>query len=460
MPKLIQSVAHQHGDAERLKLERRKRELENEIRRIDAILQQKYYDVEKKAQSPKSPTNNTEPSYLRATNASRNRSVLADNQPMDTTKSKVVSIHGITYTFQDGRLIGRPPCYDRKDWNCTKPTNLYQHHTEASGQKIKPTITYERHTEASRQRIKPRVRYIDYESLKSPISPSGTIDMDKSTTSCGNDSVTLVEISETVVETGAPVVEDASDVESEWDDDFEAMEDEIPFAQREYLVIPSKVGYRILFRAFRLAQDIFYNAARKHWPKLFKRMCPGGPHEVRFGYSELESYSVSTAVTRVPGGRSPFGPSGRIYNMISLRNAICHFGSGANSWDVSTYIHYVAQVLELALEVDDKPRAKKAVALRRELHAEIRKVLDDFENLEPLKRLPFSLPWKGHHVEAFQMYLRNPSDHERQLPQFRRAAEQFGSLYPEYYPRTYSWVATSVKQDEWGGKLPVFDSEW
>ncbi|KAI1488937.1 hypothetical protein F5X96DRAFT_671149 [Biscogniauxia mediterranea] len=443
MPKLIQSVAHQHGDAERLELEKRKRELENEIRRIDATLQKKYYDVEKKTKSPKAPTNNTEPSYLRATNASRNRSVLANNQPTDTTKSKSVSIHGTLYAFEDGRLIGRQSVHDWKSWYRTKPTPLYQHSTEAS-----------------RQKIKPRARWIDYESPKSPVSPSGTTDMDKSTNSSGNDSVTLVETSETVEETGAPEVEDASDVESEWDNDIRALKDEFTYAQLDHIVIPSKVGYRILFRAFRLAQDIFYNAARQHWPKLFRRMCPGGPHEVRFGYNELENYSVSTAVRPVPGSNRRFGPSGSIYDMISLRNAICHFGSGANSWSVSTYIHYVAKVMDLALAVNDKPRAKKAVALRRELHAEIRKVLDDFENLESLKRLPFSLPWKGHHVEAFQMYLRNPSTHKDQLPQFRRAAEQFGSLNPEYYPRSYSSVLPAVKHDEWGGKLPEWDEEW
>ncbi|KAI0600564.1 hypothetical protein F4775DRAFT_590124 [Biscogniauxia sp. FL1348] len=425
MTKLIQPVAHHAGEAKsRLKVERQKKILQNEIRRLDAILQRKHHDGEKKDRSPYSPTNATEPSYLRATNASRNRSAQADNQPMDSIKSRVVTIHGNPYAFQSGRLIGRPMSTDWSLRSYRSPTSKHQHHTMASSQKVKPPI-----------------RYIE------PISPIST---DKSTASYGKDSETLVETSE-------PVVEDDRDAESDWDGDFEDMEQEITYEQRKHLVIPSKVGYKILFRTFRLAQDIFHNAARKHWPNICKRMCPNGPHEVRFGYAELEHYSVRDSVHEIPGSRSMFGVGANIYDMISLRNSVCHFGSDANRWDVSRYIRYVTDVLELALAVADKPRVRKAIALRRELQAEIKKVLNDFEKLELLALLPFAQPWKEHHVTAFAKYLGSTEDPELQLPQFRRVAEQFGSLNPKYYPVDYSWLPRRNMQEEWGKELPTWD---
>ncbi|KAI5925847.1 hypothetical protein F4810DRAFT_658514 [Camillea tinctor] len=430
------------GEAEgRARLENRKRLLENEIKRLDALLKREHHNVEKKDQGPESPVNGTEPSYLRPTNASRNR-FAQDNQSEDKTKDNVILIHGAPYTFKDGRLVGRSLCYDRKCRSSNK-ISQYQIHTRASAYKVKPLIRWE------------RSRY-NSSTPDSPVSPNDELDMDDPTLLPESDSQTLEE--------PEPVVEDSNNLESTSISDLEALEDEyrkindmIPNDFYEFLSLPSKVSYRILYRALRIAQEVFYNATREHWPDIFKHMCPTGPHEVRFEYKKLKNLGVYDWIQlRVPGAESRSPINYKFQEITVLRNDVCHFSQYHGIQSIFRDISHVYHVFSFALDANDKARARKALALRREIHMEVKKILDDFENLEPLALLPFAHPWKEHHLAAIKLCFRiRDFEFEQQVPCLQRIAKHYGSVNPDAFPKGSHYVVPTRSE-----QLQGTDAVW
>ncbi|RYP42492.1 hypothetical protein DL767_000180 [Monosporascus sp. MG133] len=173
-----------------------------------------------------------------------------------------------------------------------------------------------------------------------------------------------------------------------------------------HVYVPSKFTFKLLRRALILAQEAFYEMARDNWPDIRQVSFPEGPHEVRFGRTEMESClgSLPTEQLGARGTRAS-GVKCAIEEMANLRNAVCHFrGNTAHTPpDIDTLLKY-AQCL--AVELRDEPRALKIRDLRDALRRRAEEELLVIEELEPLAALPFFEPrWKAHQELLFREVL-------------------------------------------------------
>ncbi|RYP81132.1 hypothetical protein DL769_002141 [Monosporascus sp. CRB-8-3] len=171
------------------------------------------------------------------------------------------------------------------------------------------------------------------------------------------------------------------------------------------IYIPSKFTFRLLCRALILAQEAFYEMARENWPDIKQGSFPEGPHEVRFGRTEMESCLGALPTERFGArGTKASGVRYAIEEMANLRNAVCHFrGNTARTpSDIDTLLKY-AQCL--AVELRDEPRALKIRDLRDALRR-CAEELREIEEIDPLAALPLFQPrWKAHQELLFKEVL-------------------------------------------------------
>lgn len=204
-------------------------------------------------------------------------------------------------------------------------------------------------------------------------------------------------------------------------------DDDPPVHPATWAYLPSKYVFRQLRRAHTLAQEAFHSALRQDWPEVQRSYFPGGPHEVRFGRTDMEQCTnvLDHRMRKTPErlrGRS-ISIISTIQDMAGLRNAVCHYTS--NDLKQVTSLDRMLQLAQyLAVELLDEARARKIRAIRDAVWERAVAELRDIEEKEALVVLPgCRLSWKVHQQELFkdirsEMY-RSPPD------SLLRAADQW-----------------------------------
>ncbi|KAK1057284.1 hypothetical protein LTR74_014270 [Friedmanniomyces endolithicus] len=147
--------------------------------------------------------------------------------------------------------------------------------------------------------------------------------------------------------------------------------------------IPYKVQVRMLQSALRIAQEVVWNAWRRHFPEWLNETYPEHPSE-------------GSHQTKLSHDCPPSGVN--VYSMVDLRNTVAH----QNRLDSHWIDGYLRRVQALAIEVGDEPRTMKLRRLRDELQRISADALAEIKALEPLAALPYSAPWAVHHQKTLQ----------------------------------------------------------
>ncbi|RYP64901.1 hypothetical protein DL770_009109 [Monosporascus sp. CRB-9-2] len=428
MVKVIPSTSYELGKA-RLQIEQLE-DLNSKLKYQIAILKARLAIFEKVDAVPSlSPTQSDKSQdttrgglkrYEQETTASRNRSMRPETCPRPCLTQPVISVGDGRYVYDDGAPVKLGPTMVQ-NWDLTP---RYQAQTRAAEGKRKPYVNSPRR----------RPRDVPCRNKMSKSKPNDTETVgteDYAATSDSNDGDaessdpkspsedTASPEHETLIE-----IELSSELEPPSED--EPPSEELPCKGRTleersglrdsswlsgpalHVHIPSKPACRLLRKAFCLAQESFYHAARKHWrhTKIWYGNFTQGPHEVLFGYSELErcigerwqEYSMDFLAN---GGFSASDVVSALFDMPIVRNKVCHFG-GRFSDDLKTYDSDLATCQRLAVTLKDERRAFKIRRLRDLLRAEAETVLAEIESLQDLAALPYARPWKRHHVKAFR----------------------------------------------------------
>lgn len=202
-----------------------------------------------------------------------------------------------------------------------------------------------------------------------------------------------------------------------------------------HVYISSTTGYRLLCRAFRLAQETFHDAARDHWPSVWEsRRLYEGPQEVLFGFSELESclgrnnYPINGLGIGTSSSEDVYKAA---LGMVDVRNNVCHFGG--RGWSaLNTYDDLMKRCQKLAVTVQDEKRSFKIRKIRDLLREEAERTFAEIEELGNFAALPCAKPWKPNHERLFRhcryrIVNINGGDYHESLPQaIRRAADIWG----------------------------------
>ncbi|KAI1372594.1 hypothetical protein F4677DRAFT_449282 [Hypoxylon crocopeplum] len=166
----------------------------------------------------------------------------------------------------------------------------------------------------------------------------------------------------------------------------------------------SSVVFDLLRQALCLAQKIFYYGTRKYLPMIGEGF--QGPHEVRFGWAEIHSSTLTVLLG------SDFIVAGQWHSSKSLvcileyitplRNMVCHFSEDHATHKLTDYGYTLRNVQELAILFKDKKRAFMARALRDKLVAEAEGVLAQINQMWLLAQLPLGRPFEKHYAKAFK----------------------------------------------------------
>ncbi|KAI0600565.1 hypothetical protein F4775DRAFT_590125 [Biscogniauxia sp. FL1348] len=391
MPKYIQSTTYQ-SDRSTIKikyLEKRTHELEEEVRRLRALVKpdQRYpKDQKDQGGNKKQPRPSTEvPSYQRDTVSSRNRIINGEPEP---PQPKLINTDKAVGRYQDGRFITvsvKRDRFERRFINVEKSTQSSENKKREAFRRpidYRPIIRF---------RTNDPYDYSDPEYWHSQDV------WDDSECTARDNTVSTTEEHHTT-----PDPEEDTNPEKKNPrivDDVPKLEDDIACTH-----IPTATAYQILTEALSLAKTIFHDAAKKHWPSLWEKRFPDGPHEVLFGFAELgRCFSGFYQSLRV-GNYSDKEVMAAIYDIISLRNIVSHFGRSGNWCNLEDYEQFLVSVFCLADRVDDEDGAEKAQELRRRLRREGRNTRAELELLEPLSLLPFAEPWASHQVATLHHF--------------------------------------------------------
>ncbi|KAK0259295.1 hypothetical protein LTS09_006120 [Friedmanniomyces endolithicus] len=204
--------------------------------------------------------------------------------------------------------------------------------------------------------------------------------------------------------------------------------------------------------ALGIAQEVVWNAWRRHFPEWLNETYPEHPSEVRFGRTELDSAlnSLTRHQTKLSLGCPPEGVD--VYGMVDLRNTVAH----QNRLDSRWIDGYLRRVQALAIQVGDEPRTMKLRRLRDELQRISDHALAEIKALEPLAALPYSAPWAIHHQKTLEraceiydeyqygsrryrglQYSGYPAFVIRAALHWRTRASRIGITGPDYMQRVY-----------------------
>ncbi|KAI1635866.1 hypothetical protein F4809DRAFT_663548 [Biscogniauxia mediterranea] len=401
MSKYIHPMAYQLSEAT-LKiadLEKRNHDLDKEVQRLRGLVnpdqrcpkdQQSQQDTKKQAKD-----SSEIPSYQRGTVSFRNRT--ARDQPQEKPQTKLITVNGTLGRYQDGRFI-------RID---EKPFLNAQKSTASSLNKIRGGVKLP--PKDDRPIIRFRTNHISPKGNKnSPEVDGWGAELNgwnqSNNAGWGSDTTNVWGAEPENSRTVEPRVKVHTQPKP-----APRIVDDLPLLKNDtdYIHIRSDKGYQLLSKALWLAKEIFHDAAKKHWPEIWKNQFPGGPQEVLFGNSELLDcfFSFCPPSLEVRYYGSEVVRRG-IFGIIPLRNMVSHFGRGGSYLSLNEYDEFLRPVFLLAAFVDDVDRAAKAQKLRRQLREEGQRTLDEIEALEPLAMLPFTRPWSSHHEETFDHFSR------------------------------------------------------
>ncbi|KAI1340285.1 hypothetical protein F5Y15DRAFT_415173 [Xylariaceae sp. FL0016] len=220
-------------------------------------------------------------------------------------------------------------------------------------------------------------------------------------------------------------------------------------AREKCVVIPSRRGYDFLSRALRLSQQIVYYGLRTHLPDLCASIYPQGSHEIRFGFTELESTFVFRSRDLSFGVNNKYRVYDAMYRITDLRNLVCHFGTSTGRLRAHSYDSELREVEYLARVFGDNGRVRKIVRLRTRLRDAAQEVLRKIEDLALWSVLPFAQPWAEHEKFTLGKILHHASNYSDLA--FMSAID-WATKDPErheYFGFGWSWDVLRRLADKW-----------
>ncbi|KAI1772173.1 hypothetical protein F4818DRAFT_444405 [Hypoxylon cercidicola] len=153
--------------------------------------------------------------------------------------------------------------------------------------------------------------------------------------------------------------------------------------------ISSKDGFDVLRAAHRIAQEAFYDAARKFWPSIWDSI-QEGPHLVRLGRTEIGQYmgETGTHFDLSLCGSQHSTVYYTLLDLVDLRNTLCHPGTPLQS--VCGVDSHLLAVQMFTLALRDEQRSMKIRSMRDELRRLAVESFDRINCFSSLAVLPFA----------------------------------------------------------------------
>ncbi|KAI0376907.1 hypothetical protein F5Y04DRAFT_292359 [Hypomontagnella monticulosa] len=214
--------------------------------------------------------------------------------------------------------------------------------------------------------------------------------------------------------------------------------------------VRSQMKFDFLKRGLRLAQEVFFHAARKYLPQVPYLQ---GPHEVQLGRTELERLVLSGFDSKevMVGSRRiyRYQLSNILDDITTLRNTVCHFGrTSTHCMSLSSCDYYIRTVQSLAILFEDEKGAFRARRLRDRFAARVEKIRKQHEQMLMLTELPFARPWEGYIQEVFEDFIQNGVDEDEYyegVPSLMlQAARGWDRRRPE--PSNGEWLPPSIRE--------------
>ena len=178
--------------------------------------------------------------------------------------------------------------------------------------------------------------------------------------------------------------------------------------------LPLKTQLYYLREAYGLAQGALWHALRDHWPQAQRSYYLEGPDQVRFGHTELERCFGNSRYPSQHNRMCKLPPDtviAQIYQVIDLRNAVCH-PSAHTTREIDSLIE---RAQDLAVRLLDETRAVRVRWLRDDFRRAAMREFDTIVALEPLSWLPGARPWALHHQIYFRDILSDLHHRERSV---------------------------------------------
>ncbi|KAI1770834.1 hypothetical protein F4818DRAFT_454993 [Hypoxylon cercidicola] len=206
--------------------------------------------------------------------------------------------------------------------------------------------------------------------------------------------------------------------------------------------ISSKIGFQILTAGHRIAQQTFYDAARQFWPKLFRRF-EDGPQLVRLGRDEMHSYigEACNIVDLTLCGCNQSSVYDALMDLVHLRNAICHPGTGSQQ-DIYTLDNHLRSVEKFTIALGNDEQSALIRSLRGELRKEATGSLDACNRYSPLAALPFAgevdPQWEPYQIGMFREILDQAA-----IGRWEAYTDEEKNLYMGLFRVAHAWAAAN-----------------
>ncbi|OTB02758.1 hypothetical protein M426DRAFT_13182 [Hypoxylon sp. CI-4A] len=441
MTKLVGPVSHELGVAKDKveALEKDKRGLEERVLRLEMELKRHKIPVPtNKKPKPVARHSFGEKNFLKATKASHNRSVQSKSQPQPQEDLETPTTSGMLdydqytssrYRYKDGILIRIDRTVVDREW-----TSGFQRPTIASENKRRTCESDNwswNEDDEEEETIQGSDEYLklknteedDYGSTQ--LEPLEEPEREKS----------AEEISkEEALEAAEKLLSERSGLDRETG------------CHVSFVHLKSRVIFDHLQQALRLAQQIFFDGVRKHFPWANFRY--QGYHEVQFGREDIERSFLSRME---PKGVVIDGCRWRLadfryplQDIIQLRNQVCHFHGYYATDTLWHYDRTMKEVQRLAVIFGDEQNAFRVRTLRDRLIRHAEDMVGNVESLALLAELPHAKPWENLDVQLFNDVARK--DYEEISPLVRLAAGTWDVLQSK--PGKGDWKPESFVDSE------------
>ena len=181
----------------------------------------------------------------------------------------------------------------------------------------------------------------------------------------------------------------------------------------KYMLVHSAFGFLTLEKGLKLAQVVFWEQARLHWPTVFEGI-KSGPHMVKMSWAEMSSYMNRLSINALKVVCS--NPTSLRYNLTNYvkdtRNLLAHpeerFLINPDNLD-----HHLRHIQHMVYLMGDFTRAQEVRALRDEVAAEAGRLRDKMMALDYLIALPMcavtpddeDMEWLREHDSKFAQVL-------------------------------------------------------
>ncbi|POS72288.1 hypothetical protein DHEL01_v209318 [Diaporthe helianthi] len=171
--------------------------------------------------------------------------------------------------------------------------------------------------------------------------------------------------------------------------------------------VDDKFLFTLATRGKEVAQHTIWDHARKHHPSVQQRYWPGGAHQIKMEFNQLNETVAATDAFFAWGENDPAqARNALLYKVVQLRHMVAHWDhleGRSTAYFVDEHLEWVQK---FAITMGNEERAREARALRDELRDAVEGTVAELEGLEPTFGV---CTFKLHHVQMFRQ-IKDPNE--------------------------------------------------